>query len=110
MISVIPRFRLNTGIRIFATAFTVAILLATGAIALFRQESAPQQSVQVRSVYGARLGLYASRMPDGIHVAWNKDSDYVRFAEKGTLRITDGSMNTAIELNTSQLRYGQYFL
>ncbi|MBI3681967.1 MAG: hypothetical protein HY235_16415 [Acidobacteria bacterium] len=55
------------------------------------------------------LTLSVARSGDNLHVRWDRTSTAVRNAQRGVLFITDGTYNTAVDLDVAQLNNPSVF-
>jgi hypothetical protein len=53
--------------------------------------------------------LSAKRVDDKLLIRWDRDSPAVRYAQSGTLEITDGQSTKTIDLTANELRTGTVF-
>jgi len=93
------------------TVAALVLIIASGFIVRqAKQRFVPVETVAARTLFGVPLGLQAKRRFEGIHVTWDRSSQYVRTARSGILKITDGASVTQLPLTQDQVRYGQYYL
>jgi len=52
------------------------------------------------------VSLSARRVNDKLLISWDRDSPAVRYAQRGTLEITDGQFTKTIELSANELQTG----
>lgn len=87
-------------------AAAVALLAASGAL-LYPGMSHKSTRVPVSaSQASAALSLRVERSAGELLLSWNRDSDAVKNATRGTLSITDGDQHENVNLDMGQLKNG----
>jgi hypothetical protein len=52
------------------------------------------------------ISLSVTRVKDKLLISWDRDAPAVRYAQRGTLEITDGQFTKTIELKANELQTG----
>ena len=87
-------------------AAAVALLAASGAL-LYPGMSHKSTRVPVSTAQAsAALSLRVERSAGELLLSWNRDSDAVKNAARGTLSITDGDQHENVNLDLGQLKNG----
>ncbi len=97
----------RNGKMIWITAGAAAgLLLLSGALIYPGFNHKPKRAAAIPGQDMSALSLRVERSSGELLLSWNRDSDAIKNASRGTLAITDGDQHENVTLDVAQLRNG----